>query len=280
MVKIMYYKCEEGKGALHDGNLWFHSETSNIYKINDFLFKIYLKSEPHKRKILDKLIEIDDIRDIAGLPIRKIKTSDGRYGMIMQYISNTITLQQFLEQQKNNLDTVLDIIITLSDNLKRINAEDIYFSDLHSNNILVNQKTYLPFYIDLDDATVKGYSSTHISTISHSLHEVESKGYEYEAKLIKYGNLDRESLFVILFNYLLGTQIENLSETDFAIFINSIKPYFPSDFITAIDSLKQTGLEVSPFQYYIGDYLKDKSIKQKCKELRGNLYGYNRFKNN
>lgn len=272
----MYIECMEGEGFLKKENLWYESNTSNIYKEDDLLYKIYTKEEPFRRQVLDILIANTSLRDIGVLPMQKIRTNLGNYGMVMQYIPKSITLRKYLESHQFSMDELMKLFIILSDNLKKIHAEDIHFSDLHHNNILISQNN-IPLYIDFDDAVVKNYSSNHICCMVHSLHEVKSKGTAYKQELIRYGNLDMESLFVMFFNYILNAHIEYKNEKEFQIMVEGLSFYFPDELLIAVSALKNNSLDVIPYPYYIGDFLKNKNIRQSCKVLRRNVNGYNHF---
>ena len=272
----MYFQCSLGHGVLSNDNLYYSGDTSLIYLHNNLLYKVYLKKEPYKRKVLDILISKDNLRNIGVLPIKKLVTDTNQYGMIMHYIPNAVTFRKYLQNNHVSLDTMLNIMITLSDHLKLINKEKIHFSDLHHNNILIDEY-HNPIYIDFDDAVVDGYNSTHICALAYNLHNVQDKSYEYEDKLINYGNLDQECLFIMLLNYLLDIYIEKQSYDNFNYIVKWLNKYFPSDFIKAIKALKTLGDEVIPYQYYVGDFIKDLDIKKQCKKLRGDLYAYHRF---
>lgn len=275
----MYYSLEEGIGILNKNNLWYEGDTSTIFKDGNLLYKIYKKKEPFKRHVLDILIANENLRDIGVLPISKLITNKNQLGMIMRYIPHSVTFRKYLQYYDVTVDNFIDILITLSDNLKKINAENIHFSDLHHNNILI-QENGMPLYIDFDDAVVRNYNSTHICCIAHTLHDVSNKSYQYEGDLIKYGNLDQECLFIMLLDYLLGTYVERKNLIDFKAMVTKLSNYFENDFLIAIDSLKSEGTNIIPYQYYVGDFLKDSKTREKCKSLRRNSYEYHRFSNN
>ena len=157
----MYLELEEGKDILSHDKLWYSGETSKIYKNENLLYKIYLKNEPNRRAVLDKLISTTTIRDIGILPIQKIRTDLGKYGAVTRFMPKTLTFYQY-SKKDYDIDEIINIFIMLSDSLKRINKENIKFSDLHHNNILIDRDNK-PWYIDFDDAVVDDYSSNHIS---------------------------------------------------------------------------------------------------------------------
>lgn len=271
----MYLECEEGNGVLRKENIFYDGNTSTIYKNDNLLYKIYKKREPYKRSVLDILIANETLRTYGVLPNRKIRTNLNNYGMVMKYIPNTITFREYLKNYNILLDEMIDVMITLSDNLKIINSENIHFSDLHHNNILIT-KEKIPLYIDFDDAVVKEYGSTHISAIAYNIHEVANKSSQYEDDLIKYGNLDQESLFIMFFNYLLGISLEKKNKLEFYGIIKKLGDYFPTNFVEAIYSLKTTEI-IKPYKYYLGDFLKEDKVKIGCKILRRSINEYNSF---
>lgn len=274
----MYLICEEGKEPLSKKNLWYDGGTAKLYLQDKLLYKIYEKEEPHRREILDILIQNDTLREIGVLPKKKIKTTSGKYGMIMNYINESMTLREFLKDREVSLDDLMSILIILSDNLKLINKEGIHFSDLHHNNILIKKDGY-PLFIDFDDAVVDPYNSHHICRISYELHDVKEKGFEYEGVLIQKGNLDRECLFIIFLNYLMNDYVERYSYKKYKDMMNILMEYLPGDFIDAIRQLKTKGMEIIPFPYFIGDFLKDSGVRKKCNILKGDwFYENNNFK--
>lgn len=135
----MYLICEEGKGPLSEENLWYDGGTAKLYLQDQLLYKIYEKPEPHRRAVLDILIQNHTLRDVGVLPKKKIKTTSEKYGLVMNYIDGSVTFRQYLKNKRVPLERMISILIILSDNLKRINQEGIHFSDLHHNNILIKR---------------------------------------------------------------------------------------------------------------------------------------------
>ena len=176
----MYEVLKRSEGPLLEENLFYEGDTSIIYKVNNLLYKIYLKKEAHKKSILDYLIEnYDELKGIAVPPKCKLKLEDN-YGMKMNYIES-IDFLSYL-RQGISADEMVRIIKILSTNLKKINKLDIHFPDLHHHNIIIDKNGY-PLYIDLDDASVKNYASAHICIMGRTLHRVDDKGYDYEGEL-------------------------------------------------------------------------------------------------
>lgn len=274
----MYLELNNGEGILSEDNIWYEGDTSTIYKQEDLLYKIYLKKEPHKRHILDILIDNTSLREIGALPIQKIKVDNGYYGMVMRYIPNTRPFLKY-SRSKNDVNDLINMFIVLSENLKKIHLENIKFSDLHHNNILLTQNLK-PYFIDFDDAIVGEYSSQHICCMCHFLHELEGKDYDFISHVIKDMNLDREALIIMFINTLLGLEIEKLSEVEYYKLIDSLSKNFPNDFIKILEQLKKNALLDIPFEYYLGDYLVQEEVKEGCKILRRNQYEYNSFKSN
>lgn len=271
----MYLELEKGKGILSEENLFYKGDTSVIYRDKEFLYKIYLRPEPCIRQKLDILISNENLRDVGILPIRKIKTIDGSYGMVMRRVRESYT---YLSYQKNkpSLDNVIDNMIILSDGLKRINNENIMFPDLHHNNILFDGKGY-PWYIDFDDAVIGEYYSNHICHICRNIHEITTLDREYERNLMRHGNMDREALYILFLDYLLGIKVEELKKNDFLELLDRLSDYFPLEFIDTIKELKKLDPNDVSYQYYLGDYLKDESINKGCKVLRRNINEHNSF---
>lgn len=267
-----YIDLIEGQGVLARKHLWCENKTSTIYKDGNFLYKIAIKSNEHYRNKLDLLLNNRDLNDVGALPIEKIRTNLGKYGLKMNYLNNTKTLWACLRENRINPEDMISIMIIASDNLKKINNRKIKFSDLHHNNILIDNNMN-PYYIDFDDAVIEDYSSNHISCMSYDLHEVDKKSRSYRDQLIKDGNLDRENLFIIFLNYILKVNIEKKKFLEFQDLLDDLDQKFPDDFVQAISELKRYhSNEVIPFNHYLGDYLKQDSIKKKCLKI-GGLYG-------
>lgn len=275
----MYLNFLEGEYPLLKENIWYTGDTSIIYKVDNMLYKMYLKKEPYKRYIMDILISNNNLRDIGALPIEKIKTNLGNYGITMEYIPNSITFWKYLKSKNPSTEDIINKLIILSDNLKRINKEDIHFSDLHHNNILIREDGY-PIYIDFDDAVIKEYTSSHICCMAYYLHEVNLKPKRYKAELIQYGDLDKKSLLIMLLNFILNEEVEKKSYYDFKRMVEKLSDYFPNDFLTAIDKLKSESNIIIPYEYYVGDFLKHEAVKEGCKLLRRDRNGHNCSKNN
>ena len=263
----MYLICEEGKGPLAEKNLWYDGETAKLYLQGQLLYKIYEKPEPHRRAVLDILIQNHTLRDVGVLPKRKIKTTSGKYGLVMNYIEESVTFRQYLKNEQVPLEKMISILTILSDNLKRINQEGIHFSDLHHNNILIKKDCY-PLFIDFDDAVVEPYSSHHICRIAHELHEVKKKGFDYEGNLIRWGDLDRECLFIMLLDYLVNDYVERYSYSKFDTLAKVFATAFPEDFIKAVRQLKTKGKEILPFPYFVGDFLRKPGVIKGCDRIR------------
>lgn len=274
----MYLELTDGKGILNRENIWYEGDTSIIYKQGNLLYKIYLKREPHKREILDILVRNESLRKIGALPIQKIKVNTGNYGMVMRYIPNTKTYLKF-SKTNFDIDNFLNLFITLSKNLKKIHEENIKFSDLHHNNILINDN-FEPYFIDFDDAIVENYTSQHICCMCRFLHELEDKSHDFISHVIKDMNLDREALFIMFVDTLFNVEIEKMNEYEYYKFLDFISSSFPEHFINILESLKKNALLDIPYEYYLGDYLISEDIKKGCKVLRRNQYEYNSFKSN
>lgn len=274
----MYLICEEGKGPLSEESLWYDGGTAKLYLQDQLLYKIYEKPEPHRRAVLDILIQNHTLRDVGVLPKKKIKTTSEKYGLVMNYIDGSVTFRQYLKNKRVPLERMISILIILSDNLKRINQEGIHFSDLHHNNILIKKDGY-PLFIDFDDAVVEPYSSHHICRIAHELHEVKEKGFDYEGDLIRWGNLDRECLFIMLLDYLIDDYVERYSYSKFNALVKLFSTDFPEDFMGAISQLKTKGKEILPFPYFVGDFLKKPEVRKGCDRIRRRVrYADNRLK--
>ncbi len=265
----MYEELEISKYPLIERNIFYRGDTSIIYKTGNILYKIYLKKEPHKRDILDYLInKYDLISNIAVLPIKKLMVNDN-FGMKMNYIES-IDFLSYIKSDNFSIDEMIRILKILSDNLKKINKEHIHFSDLHHHNIIIDINNY-PLYIDLDDACCDKFGSSHICVMSYRLHELQNKDYIYEDDLIRYGNLDCECLFLMLLDYIFNESIEKYDYVSFQRKISDLSTYIDGEFINLASKLKRDDKEIS-YPYYVGDYLDEKTIR-KIKQFknRGNL---------
>lgn len=252
----MYEILKYDKWPLLKENLFYEGDTSVIYKIDNLLYKIYLKKEAYKRSILDYLIEnYDELKEIAVPPKCKLKIEDN-FGMKMNYIEST----DFLSYLRQGISPkeMIRIMKILSTNLKKINALDIHFPDLHHHNIIIAKNGY-PLYIDLDDASVKQYTSAHICVMGRTLHRVDDKGYDYEGELIKHGDLDKECLVLMLINYVADCQMENKSYDSYCRYLERIKKYFDDKFINLLYMLRENekNMEINKFPYYVGDYIQE-----------------------
>lgn len=272
----MYEILTKEKEPLIKENCFYIGDTSEIYRVDDILYKVYLKKEPFKRHILDYLIEhYDELRPYSIPPLGKLKIDD-KYGMKMRYV-DSIDFLTYLRTEKVTPAEMARIIKILSDNLKPINDLDIHFSDLHHHNILLRQKDLYPLYIDLDDAVVKDYGSTHICVMSHRLHNVEKKSYEYEDDLIRYGNLDQECLTLMLLNYIMNKPMERLSYDDFHREIEKISPYFSQKLIQAMIDLKDKDAStiITPYKHYIGDYIETDCFVESMQKVKRRVFNEN-----
>ena len=138
---------------------------------------------------------------------------------------------------------------------------------MHHNNILLRPNGN-PLIIDFDDAVVDKYTSIHSSYMAYCIHDIKSKGNLYKEEIIKNGNLDRENLFIILLDFLLNEKIEKKNIYEYYQMLDMLRTYFPDDFVNAISKLKTEGLEVIPYEYYIGDFLKGEEIKEGCVKVK------------
>lgn len=260
----------EGQGTLSDDFLWRNTGSSKIYKNASLLYKIPTKNTKDYCNKLDFLLDVGGLKNVGALPIEKIKTNQDRFGFKMEYLPNTMTLWEGLRDNKISYKEFISIMVIASDNLKKINDEKIKFSDLHHNNILINKDTLYPYYIDFDDAVIGHYTSSHISCMSHSLHDLKNGSSVYRDRLIREGNLDRENLFIMFLNCILKTEIENKNFFEFQQFLDDLANWFPDYFVKIISELKRdSSKEIIPFKYYLGDYLKREEIKNKCLKIGG-----------
>lgn len=241
-------------------NLFFSSDTSNIYKINDTLYKIYLKYDPYKNNAIDYLIKKREYLEEISIPPSNKIIVDNKLGIEMKYIPS-IDFLNYINNNILNFDSIIEKIKILSDNLKIINRQHIHFSDLHHHNIIIDKNDY-PIYIDLDDACCNGDGSNHICAMSHNLHELKNKSFELEDDLIKYGNLDCECLTLMLLDYILGYSIENKSYDEYHKIIDKISKYTNSNIINLFSNLKKIDDKDISFLYYVGDYLDNKTISE------------------
>ena len=262
----LYKKLEFDVDPLTKENRFYEGDTSVIYKKDHYLYKVYTKSEPYRRQKLDYLLDhYDDLSAISTPPIEKLQVGDF-YGMKMKFLEGI----DFYKYVTGDLDVgrLIAVLRLLSSRLKMMNALDIHFSDLHHHNILIQNE--IPYYIDLDDASIGKYGSCHISCIARFLHELQDKSYEYEDDLIKYGNLDRESLGIFLLDFIFETHMERKSYDDFQRTILQLSPYIDSALMDVFSKLKneESSLQ-SIYTDYLGDYLSTKNeegIKRYIKE--------------
>lgn len=265
----MYEILSKGEHPLIEKHSFYKGDTSEIYKVDDILYKVYLKREPFKRQILDYLItHHDELKPVSTPPIRKLKIGDN-YGMKMRYVEADDFLT-FLRTKEVPPEEMVRILKVLSDNLKVINSLGIHFPDLHHHNILIRKKDNYPLYTDLDDATVGEYPSTHICTMAHRLHNVKNKSYQYEGELIHHGNLDQECLVLMLLNYMFDRSIERLPYDDFQRKIEELTPYFTNDFLTIVSQIKDKDDNqiVTPYPHYIGDYMTEPTFVQAVQKVK------------
>lgn len=264
-----YQYLIEDEGILAKENLWYSSDTSKLYKVEDNLYKVSIKHEPFYRHKLDYLLAIHDLDHIGPLPQEKIKTNLDHYGFRMKYLPHTKTLWTLLKEDKITPEEMINTMIILSEYLKEIHRHKIKFSDLHHKNIVLQRGSMRPFYLDFDDAVIDKYSSCHISCMSYNLHDLEETSDEYKDRIIKDANLDRENLFIIYLNYLLQEDITRKTYEEFQYLVDILSKVLPNDFVQVISTLKpKNNLEIPIFEPYIGDYLKEEKIKQKCLAIR------------
>ena len=247
-----YENLHFNRFPLESSALFVEGDTSIIYRQGDILYKVYTKSEPFRRQKLDYLLSVSDqLKFYSAPPLKKLRVDDC-FGMKMEYLDG-IDFLKYLSSNPN-IDDVFRIIVELSNRLKIINGLDIHFSDLHHHNILICHD--VPYYIDIDDASIKNFGSCHISYISHSLHELEGKSYEYEDDLIRYGNLDMESLSIFLLDFILHEYMEKKSYDEFQRIVQSMSSYISESLLDVFSRLKnQEKSLVTIYSDYIGDYL-------------------------
>ena len=253
----MYEIITKDNPIIRKENIFYTSNTSQIYKYNDLLYKFFLKKEPHKREILDYLIaNYELLKDISIPPLNKIKY-ENKYGIKLHYFDG----YDFYELLKQNVspENFIKILKTLGQNLKKLNQLEIVLTDLHYHNILISKKNKYPFYIDLDDSNIKNIGSLNISSKSYNLHNVKLKGYDYKKNILKYGNLDRECLYLMFLDYISDIALDKLSYNKYQEYIDSIKEFFNKDFIDSLKELKpkETDLSIIKYPYYIDDFLID-----------------------
>ena len=256
----MYEILQSNKEPLLDKNIYYKSNTSIIYKKDNYLYKIYLKKEPFKRHVMDYLIEnYELLKEISIPPKNKLKVEDN-YGLKMDYYES-IDFYKYIDR----IDTkeFIRVLKLLSDNLKIINNLGICLTDLHHHNILIG-KDGTPKYIDLDDARVNEYDSTHICFLVRNLHNVEEKGYDYEDKLMKEGHLDREALTLMLLDYIFDRAVEKYNYQQYQEKIDEIENIFSKKIIKIFRELKDKDddYNINKFNYYIGDYLNNNTINK------------------
>ena len=254
---------------IRKNNLFYKGDTSLIYRYNDLLYKIYLKRDHYKRDTLDFLLDnYEKVLENGALPpLRKLKYQE-KDGIIMNYLEGEDWLDV---SRKASPELFIYIIKILSTNLKELNKMGIKLTDLHHHNVLITKDNY-PIYIDLDDANVKELGSKHISIKSYNLHSIGKKDYIFENNMIKYGNLDRECLFLMFLDYIFNRALETYTYDDYMEAIDTISDYFSKDLIMALKELKpkEDNISLIQYPYYLGDFLKDEeSVIKSLNKIKG-----------
>lgn len=272
----MYEDLVRGVDPIIDSRLFYQGDTSLIYKKDNYLYKIYLKKEPNKRYILDYLItNYNELKDISAPPINKLRIEEN-YGMKMQYI-NSIDFLKYLRQNPDISDFMNKMSI-LSNNLKTMHKLEIHFTDLHHHNILISDKGY-PLFIDLDDASIGEFCSTHICATSRVLHKVQEKGLDYEYQLMKNGDLDNESLALMFANYLFSKETQNMKRVEYFNLLDTYSKDLDMDLVRVLFELRKNedSRKIVKYPYYIGDYISTSSVKSLQKIKRRSMYENHHF---
>lgn len=272
----MYEDLIKGIDPIIDSRLFYQGDTSLIYKKEDFLYKVYLKKEPNKRYILDYLIaHYDELKNISTPPISKLRLEEN-YGIKMKYV-NSVDFLTYLRGQPDISDFI-DKISILSNNLKIMHNLEIHFTDLHHHNILISDKGY-PLFIDLDDASIGRFCSTHICAVSRILHKVEDKGLDYEYELMKYGSLDNECLALMFANYIFSRETQNMNSSEYFELLDSYSCDLDEELVKILIKLRENedAKDIIRYPYYIGDYISHVSTKTFQKVKRRSKYENHHF---
>lgn len=129
-----------------------HDE-KNVYKFFREITDLSLTEKERKLIILDGILP----ENFTG-PKSLIYKNNEFSGYTMDYIKDSINLLEFSIRPNTDKSKVKDILLKVSDSLKRLHNldENIIVGDLNPRNILVD-KTYTPHIIDVDSFKINGY---------------------------------------------------------------------------------------------------------------------------
>lgn len=173
--------------------------------------------------------------------------------------------------KNDDFETIANIVIKLSEEVKNVNKEKICLPDLGNlSNTLINPKTKDIKFIDYDGLQINKYSSFCISSLINDLVEPHVSGNKYYN--VKTGlsnsNLDKLTLYAIFLYYTTGTFISNFGPSKYH-FENGefvLKEDAFLDYTLSI-GIEDTSLEEDLYDLFYSDKIKypNTSIKRLLK---------------
>ena len=226
----------------------------------------YFISDLYKKLLKSKDVQSNKI----VLPNTIYMSNDIPRAYTIPKLNNMIGLNQLFEKE-NNLETISNLIIKISNEVKNANKEGIYFPDLGTiSNILVNPNNRDIMFIDYDGLQIDTFSSYSISGLIDDLVEPHVSGKKYyDMKTgLSNRNLDKLSLYAIFLYYTTGTFISDFGPNHYH-FIDGklcLKEQSFLDYTLSI-GIEDTPLEEDLFDLFYSDKIKypNTSIKKLLK---------------
>lgn len=184
------YEC------LEQNNMMFLSAT-----YNSFIDELY-----------KKLLKADDIQSSSIiLPNAIYMSGDIPRAYTIPKQNNMIDLNSFFKKY-NDLETISNILLKISSEVKNANKEKINFPDLGTtSNILIDPNKKDIKFIDYDGLQINNFSSFCISGLINDLVEPHVSGHKYYdvRNGLSNNNLDKLSLYAIFLYYTTNTFISD-----------------------------------------------------------------------
>lgn len=178
-----------------DNSLMFQKNAFYIDHENNLLYKFFSDlSKENRDMIIEKLEILSSLKKDYLSKIVNVIYDECVVGYTQEYIKGD-TLSK-LVYEKSVLSEIKSII-ELSKNLEDLHKNGVVVCDLHFSNVMVNEEKK-PIFIDQESYKVNNLDSFGTATILNRYFSLKC------TKMEKNPNLDRISLFLNLFDKMLG----------------------------------------------------------------------------
>lgn len=231
--------------------IYVDDNKKNIYKI--------LKEEDFG-KLQNKSLKLDlleEKKDTTNISIPKLKIENNIFvGVIEDYIDGYDLCD--INLNCKDINEIMNILIKVSMELKKIHEENIVISDLNARNIRID-KNGTPYFLDCLSYSIGKYKSDVISRILLSYlveHDI------YPETITK--EMDKISFMMLVFNLIFDKKFYYITYNEYESKIESIK--YLGALQNYFEMLKTRKKQID--MPYLHEIISDCDVKKYKKEMR------------